>query len=234
VTLAVDVRSQVGTFHLDARFEVDAGLTVVFGPSGAGKTRLLRLLAGLDRPTEGRISLGSTVFDDATSGIAAPPHQRHVGMVFQHPYLLPHRSVLSNVALAVREGNRPARRAAAERWLDRVDATELAHRRPGQLSGGQQQRAALARALAGEPRLLLLDEPFSALDLPVRRRLRGLVRDLVDATGVPTLFVTHDPDELAALADRVLLADHGTITAVTDAEGALRHLGRTGAPPTGP
>jgi ABC-type sulfate/molybdate transport systems ATPase subunit len=110
-----------------------------------------------------------------------------------------------------------------------VDASELAHRRPSQLSGGQQQRIALARALAGAPRLLLLDEPFSALDLPVRRRLRGLVRDLVDATGVPTLFVTHDPDELTALADQVLLADHGTIAAVTDVEGALRALG--GAPP---
>jgi molybdate transport system ATP-binding protein len=226
VSLEVDVRARVGAFHLDARFEVDAGLTVVFGPSGAGKTRLLRLLAGLDSPTDGRITLAGEVFEDRAAGASLPPHERHVGMVFQHPYLLPHRSVRSNVALAVRDRDRAHRRREADRWLEQVDATELAHRRPAQLSGGQQQRVALARALAGEPRLLLLDEPFSALDQPVRQRLRGLVRELVDRTGVPTLFVTHDPDELAALADRVLLADHGRITTVTDVGDALAQLGR--------
>jgi molybdate transport system ATP-binding protein len=225
VTLTVDVRARVGAFHLDARFEAAAGLTVVFGPSGAGKTRLLRLIAGLDTPTHGRIALGGTVFDDRGAGTSLRPHERHVGMVFQHPYLLPHRSVRSNVVLAVRDGDRAQRRATADRWLEQVEATELAHRRPGQLSGGQQQRVALARALAGDPALLLLDEPFSALDLPVRQRLRGLVRELVDRTGVPTLFVTHDPDELAMLADQVLLADHGTITTVTDVDGALGRLG---------
>jgi molybdate transport system ATP-binding protein len=229
VSLEVDARARVGSFRLDARFELGAGLTVVFGPSGAGKTRLLRLLAGLDAPTDGRVVLGTTVFDDPDRGVSLPAHERRVGMVFQHPYLLPHRNALNNVALAVRDGDRPTRRAEASRWLEQVDAAELAHRRPSQLSGGQQQRIALARALAGAPRLLLLDEPFNALDLPVRRRLRGLVRDLVDATGVPTLFVTHDPDELTALADQVLLADHGTIAAVTDVEGALGQLG--GAPP---
>jgi molybdate transport system ATP-binding protein len=225
VSLDVDVRAQVGSFHLDARFAVDAGLTVVFGPSGAGKTRLLRLLAGLDAPTAGRVTLAGEVFEDRAAGTSLRPHERHVGMVFQHPYLLPHRSVRSNVALAVRDGDRAHRRREADRRLEEVEATELAHRRPAQLSGGQQQRVALARALAGEPRLLLLDEPFSALDLPVRQRLRHLVRDLVDRTGVPTLFVTHDPDELAALADRVLLADHGTITTVTDVRDALARLG---------
>jgi molybdate transport system ATP-binding protein len=233
VSLDVDVRARVGAFHLDARFEVDAGLTVVFGPSGAGKTRLLRLLAGLDTPTDGRITLAGEVFEDRAAGASLRPHERHVGMVFQHPYLLPHRSVRSNVALAVRDRDRARRRREADRWLEQVDATELAHRRPAQLSGGQQQRVALARALAGEPRLLLLDEPFSALDQPVRQRLRGLVRELVDRTGVPTLFVTHDPDELAALADRVLLADHGRITTVTGVGDALAQLGRGQDGPAG-
>lgn len=222
MTLSVDVRASIGTFHLDARFEVGTGLTVVFGPSGAGKTRLLRLIAGLDVPEDGRICLNGTVFVDRAAKVVSPVHERRVGMVFQEPWLLPHRTALSNVTLAVREGHRSERRASALRWLERVEADAFADRRPSQLSGGQRQRVALARALAGAPSLLLLDEPFSALDLPIRRRLRALVRDLVDSTAIPTLFVTHDADELTALADRVLLADDGHVTTVADTDAALR------------
>jgi molybdate transport system ATP-binding protein len=222
MTLAVDLQARVGEFQLLARFTLPVGLTVLFGPSGAGKTRLLRLLAGLDRPESGRIALDGTVFADTTTHLHLPAHERRVGMVLQQPFLLPHRSALANVALAVRASgplDRGERRARATALLAQVDASELAVRRPGQLSGGQLQRVALARALAGEPRLLLLDEPFNALDLPVRRRLRGLVRDLVAQAGIPTLFVTHDPDERDELADRVLQAEHGSITTVTPAEG---------------
>lgn len=222
----MDVRAHVGEFHLEARFTLHPGLTVVFGPSGAGKTRLLRLIAGLDRPDEGRIELEDTVFDDTSNRTHTPPHQRHIGMVFQQPYLLPHRTVLANVALALRDGDRAQRRTRAAELLAQVDATAFAARRPSQLSGGQRQRVALARALAGEPRLLLLDEPFNALDLPVRRQLRRLVRDLVDQTHVPTLFVTHDADELTDLADHVLLADHGTITTTTHPEDVRAQLDR--------
>ncbi len=226
MTLDVDVRAHIGEFHLDVRFALRPGLTVVFGPSGAGKTRLLRLIAGLDRPDDGRIQLDDAVFDDTSTRTCTPPHQRNIGMVFQQPYLLPHRTVLANVALSVRHGDRVQRRARANELLEQVDATAFAARRPGQLSGGQRQRVTLARALAGEPRLLLLDEPFNALDLPVRRQLRRLVRDLVDQTDVPTLFVTHDADELADLADHVLLADHGTITTMTDPATARAQLDR--------
>ncbi len=236
MTLTVDIRAAVGdpqraggAFHLDARFEVAGGLTVVAGPSGAGKTRLLRLLAGLDRPRSGRITLDSEVFADVAAGVHLAAHERRLGMVFQQPFLLPHRSIRSNVALAVRTGTRAERRAEAIALLDQVGAADLAHRRPGQLSGGQQQRVALARALAGRPRLLLLDEPFNALDLPVRDRLRGQVRDLVASTGLPTLFVTHDPDEVLALADRVLLAEHGRFTTVTDPDDATAAMRATGA-----
>ena len=224
MSLNVDVRAHIGEFHLDVRFALRPGLTVVFGPSGAGKTRMLRLIAGLDRPDDGRIRLDDTVFDDTMNRTHTPPHQRHIGMVFQQPYLLPHRAVLANVALAVREGDRAQRRDRAAELLEQVDATAFAARRPSQLSGGQRQRVALARALAGEPRLLLLDEPFNALDLPVRRRLRRLVRDLVDQTHVPTLFVTHDADELTDLADHVLLADHGTMVTTTDPTTARTQL----------
>lgn len=215
MSLNVDIRAHVGEFHLEARFTLPPGLTVLFGPSGAGKTRLLRLIAGLDRPDRGQILLDDSVFDDTATRTHTPAHQRHIGMVFQQAYLLPHRTVLANVALAVQHGDRMQRRQRAHELLEQVDGTAYSARRPSQLSGGQRQRIALARALAGDPRLLLLDEPFNALDVPVRRQLRTLVRDLVDQTHVPTLFVTHDPAELADLADHVLHADHGTITAIT-------------------
>lgn len=224
MSLAADARTQVGTFQLDARFTLPDGLTVLFGPSGAGKTRLLRLIAGLDRPREGRITLDGTVFDDVARREHLPAPERRIGMVFQQPHLLPHRTALANVALATRQRDRAERRDRGHDLLERVAATEFAQRRPTQLSGGQRQRVALARALAGEPRLLLLDEPFNALDLPVRRQLRRLVRDLVDQTGVPTLFVTHDAVELRELADHVLLADDGTITTITDPDTAVRRL----------
>lgn len=162
--------------------------------------------------------------EHVTAKVHLPTHQRHVGMVFQQPYLLPHRTIRSNVALAVRDTARQQRHDRADELLARVGASEFAFRRPGQLSGGQLQRIALARALAGEPRLLLLDEPFNALDLPVRRQLRTLVRELVDDTGLPSLFVTHDPDELRDLADHVLLADHGVIDTLDDITGALTRI----------
>lgn len=215
MSLDVDVRAHIGEFHLDARFHLEDGLTVVFGPSGAGKTRLLRLIAGLDDPAQGRIVLDGTRLVDTDAGVIVPAHERRVGLVSQQSALLPHRSALANVALAVREGDRAQRREAALALLERLDAVALAERRPRELSGGQQQRVALARALAGAPRLLLLDEPFSALDLPVRERLRMLVREVAVASATTTLFVTHDPDERDALADRVLVAEHGVFVRVT-------------------
>jgi molybdate transport system ATP-binding protein len=225
VSLRVDVRARVGEFHLDARFELPPGLTVLFGPSGAGKTRLLRLIAGLDQPTEGRITLADRAFVDRSERTSLPVHERDIGMVFQQPYLLPHRTVVANVALAADGRTRQDRRAAAWNWLERTGATPFAERRPHQLSGGQKQRVALARALAGGPQLLLLDEPFNALDLERRRRLRRLVRALVDETAIPTLFVTHDVDELAELADQVLIAEHGTVRTVADVAATMRYLG---------
>jgi molybdate transport system ATP-binding protein len=224
VSLAVDVRHRVGDFSLVADFSVPADLAVLFGPSGAGKSLTLRLVAGLEQPTEGRVVLRDELLTDTAAGVQVRPRHRGVGMVFQQPLLLPHRNALRNVLLAVPGADRHQRRRTAAAWLERVGAAELADRRPGQLSGGQQQRIALARALAGRPRLLLLDEPFSALDLPVRRRLRQLVRELVDAEQVPAVFVTHDRDEVTALADRVVLAEPGWITRVTSPEKALAVL----------
>jgi molybdate transport system ATP-binding protein len=224
VSLHVDVRAHIGDFHLGARFKLPSGLTVLFGPSGAGKTRLLRLIAGLDQPAEGHIVCNGRTFVDRSTHTTLPVHQRHIGMVFQQPYLLPHRTVEANVALTADGQTRHDRRTVAGHWLERTGAASFARRRPHQLSGGQRQRVALARALAGRPQLLLLDEPFNALDIAQRRRLRSLVRSLVEDTHIPTLFVTHDVDELTELADQVLLAEHGTIDTLESVTHTLTRL----------
>lgn len=216
VAVDIDVHHTAGAFGLDARFEASQpGITVLFGPSGAGKSLTLSLIAGLRRPDRGRIALRGQTVDDVTAGVHVRPQDRQLGMVFQDALLLPHRSALDNVALAVRDTRtRSARRAVAARVLAEVGAGELAAARPRTLSGGQRQRVALARALAGKPQLLLLDEPFSALDRPVRRELRALVRRLVDARGIPALLVTHDHEELADLADQVVLFELGRVSGV--------------------
>ncbi|GIU93151.1 MAG: hypothetical protein KatS3mg011_2057 [Acidimicrobiia bacterium] len=212
MSLAVDVVRRVGDFELRARFTTGDGIAVLFGPSGAGKTLTIRLLAGLDRPDRGRIELDGEPLVDTDAGLWVPAQDRRVGIVFQDALLLPHRTVIDNVALAVREPG--DRRQVALRWLEEVGADDLSERRPAQLSGGQAQRVALARALAGGPRVVLLDEPFNALDLPVRRRMRTLLMTLVDRWRVPTVFVTHDPEEARELGDRIVPARDGLVGAV--------------------
>jgi molybdate transport system ATP-binding protein len=207
--------------HVVARrgeLTVDVGLSVgdgevlaVLGPNGAGKSTLLRVLAGLLRPDGGRVEVGSEVWDDGD--VHLPPHRRSVGMVFQDHLLFPHLTVTENVAFGLRSRGtrRSAARATAISWLDRVGLAGLGERRPGQLSGGQSQRAALARALAGDPRMLLLDEPLSALDARTRLTVRAeLRRHLADFPG-STVMVTHDPVDAMALAGRVLVVEDGRV-----------------------
>ncbi len=210
--LTVELGHSVGGFELDARFVCDSGITVLVGPSGAGKSMTLRMISGIDRPDRGRVAIDGVTLVDTSAGVHVSPQDRWVGVVFQDSLLLPHRTMLDNVALAVREGSRAHRRETAAGWLGEVGAADLAERRPGQVSGGQMQRVALARALAGDPRMLLLDEPFSALDLPVRHRLRILVKDIVARWEVPVLFVTHDSQETLLLGDRIHVLEEGRIT----------------------
>lgn len=206
------VRARVdgrGAPRLDVDLTLDDGLCAVMGASGAGKTTLLETIAGLTRPSEGHVAIGARVVFDARDRIFVPPHRREVGFVFQSLALFPHLSVRQNVAYGVRD--RARRRELADTWLARTHAASLAERRPDTLSGGEAQRVALARAFAAEPKLLLLDEPFSALDRALRAELGDVVRALHEETRVPVVLVTHHREDAERLASRVVTLDAGRV-----------------------
>ncbi|MCL3861816.1 ATP-binding cassette domain-containing protein [Actinotalea sp. K2] len=210
----VDASLHVGEFTVIvdlALTDAHGPVTALVGPSGSGKSLTLALIAGLLRPRRGQVLLHGRPVCDVTTGLHVPTQDRHVGMVFQDALLLPHRSVLDNVALAVRTGRTAERRDRARHELDRVGAGGLASAAPRTLSGGERQRVALARALAGDPGLLLLDEPLSALDRQTRLRLRALLRDVVTTGSIPTLLVSHDPDEVRELADTTVPVEPGRV-----------------------
>jgi len=187
--LAVTARRRLAGFVLDVSFCVPSGLTVLFGPSGAGKSLTLQAVAGLCPLDMARITLGSVMLHDSAAGVCLTPQQRRVGYVPQSYALFPHLTVAQNIAFGLRQRGRDAARRVQELVsLMRLDGLE--RRRPAQLSGGQQQRVALARALAADPQLLLLDEPFSALDAAVREALREELRDFHERIGVPIVLVT--------------------------------------------
>ena len=212
VSLTAAVRVRRGPLSLDVDVDVaDGEVLAVLGPNGAGKSTLLRVLAGLLAPDEARIEVDGEVWQ--APDVHLPAHRRPLGMVFQDHLLFPHLSVVDNVAFGLRcrgTGRRPARAAAAD-WLARVGIAELGDRRPGQLSGGQAQRAALARALVGDPALLLLDEPLSALDARTRLTVRAELRRHLAAYRGSTVLVTHDPVDAMALADRVVVVEDGAV-----------------------
>lgn len=224
--LEAEVRIARDGFALDAHLTVRPGEVLgVLGPNGSGKTTLLYALAGLLRPTGGRIALGPDVWDHPAHGLHLEATRRSVGLVFQDYRLFPHLSVLDNVAFSARARGtrRHAAREAARPWLDRVGLTDLADRRPVQLSGGQAQRVALARALARGPRMLLLDEPLAALDATTRLNVRSeLRRHLADFPG-PGLVVTHDPLDALVLADRILVLENGRVTQQGPPADVARH-----------
>ena len=204
----------VGTFRLDVELTTKSGETVaVLGPNGSGKSTLFRCLAGLLPIDDGRIALDGEPLDDPAADVFVRPERRPVAVVFQDYLLFPNLTALENVAfgLRAREVHKTDARARAMAWLERVDLADHAHHRPRVLSGGQAQRVALARALATEPRLLLLDEPLAALDAGTRGDVRrDLRRHLTTFDGV-RLLVTHDPVDAYALADRVVILEHGTV-----------------------
>jgi molybdate transport system ATP-binding protein len=214
--LVIEVEQQ-RPMPLHGRIEAAPGeLLALVGPSGAGKTSMLRVAAGLMKPQQGLVQVGGQTWCRIGAGVAQPlwqpPQQRHVGLVFQHYALMPHLSAAGNVALSLLHRPRAEREREAARWLAHVGLTgELLHRRPAQLSGGQQQRVAVARALARAPMLLLLDEPFSAVDMMARQGLYRLIADLRRELAVPMVLVTHDLHEARLLADRLVVMDAGQV-----------------------
>lgn len=189
---------------LRVKFTARAGVTALFGPSGVGKTLTLRLVAGLVRPSRGFVRFGGAAFDDAERTFVRP-QARGVGYVPQHASLFPHLTVKENALLGAGPGAASLLAAAA----DALDLGPLLARRTARLSGGERQRAALARALVREPRLVLLDEPLSAVDLPLRERIEAWLLERLAASGAVALLVTHDPAEARALASRVVLFHPG-------------------------
>jgi len=183
----------------------------LFGPSGAGKSLTLQCLAGLIRPDRGRIVVDGEIFFDSAAGINVPPQRRRLGYVFHGYALFPHLSVEDNVGYGLRNRPRDERRRRVGEVLERLDLGGLARRRPRELSGGQQQRVALGRALAVDPSLLLLDEPLSALDAPLRRQLRRELADIVRDWRKTTVLVTHDLSEAFQLADRIVVYEAGRV-----------------------
>jgi molybdate transport system ATP-binding protein len=186
-------------------------VTVLFGPSGAGKSTILRCLAGLDRITAGRIEFDGTVWSDAETKVMLPPQKRRVGFLFQDYALFPHLTVWQNVGYGLDGLLREGREEKIKKTLDLLKLDGLEHRRPAQLSGGEQQRVALARALVREPKLLLLDEPLSALDVSIRNYLRVELSQLLHRLGTPAIVVTHDWIDALSMADELLVLQAGRV-----------------------
>lgn len=211
--LSVTLR-QSAPVALDVAFSCDAGdVLAIFGPSGSGKTTILRAVAGLSKPAQAIVRSGSAAWTDTAAGVFEPPHRRAVGFVFQEYALFPHLTAAGNVMTAL--GHRPSgeRRERAERLLAQVHLEGRVDRRPHELSGGERQRVALARALAREPAVLLLDEPFAAVDRVVRRRLQDEIDALRRTLDIPLVLVTHDFDDVLRLATRLLILEGGRAVA---------------------
>jgi molybdate transport system ATP-binding protein len=198
-------------FSLQVEFQAAAGVTVLFGPSGAGKTLTLDAIAGFVRPGEGRIILDDQILFDAAAGVHLPPQARRCGYVFQNYALFPHLTLRQNLAFAAERRPRLERHRKVNEMLERFHLAEVAGRRPRELSGGQRQRCSIARALLGAPKLLLLDEPARGLDAPLRAELYTVLRQVRLEFRTPILWVTHDLEECFELGEEMLILRDGRL-----------------------
>ena len=203
--------TRLPAFSMDVDIQAAGGVTVLFGPSGAGKTSVLRAIAGIISPDAGRISLGEAVYFDSAAGIMLPMRKREVGYVFQNHVLFPHLTAEQNILYGARSSRDCSARDRAWEFISMLGIEKAAERRPQQLSGGEQQRVALARALATDPRLLLLDEPLSSLDMSTRSRLIEEISAVQRRSGIPFLYVTHNQSEAVRLGDRMIVMDEGRV-----------------------
>jgi molybdate transport system ATP-binding protein len=202
-------------FMLDIAFHSASQRIVLFGPSGAGKSLTLQTIAGLITPDEGEIVLNGTTLLDTANAIDLSPQARRIAYLFQDYALFPHLNVRQNIAFGLKRGwwnpSKHVAHADVNYWLNAFDLMEVARQFPAQLSGGQKQRVALARALVPHPQLLLLDEPFSALDMTLRQRMRQELADLQSRLDIPMVLITHDPDDVAMFGDQVVSLREGMV-----------------------
>ena len=211
--LRVDVSKQLGEFSLQASFASEGRITGLFGASGAGKTSLINMIAGLLRPDRGSIAIDDETLDDTAAGVHVPAYRRRVGYVFQDARLFPHLDVRQNLDYGRRMNRLADDHAQRARVTDLLDIGSLLNRRPGQLSGGERQRVALGRALLAKPRLLLLDEPLGSLDEERKVEILPYLVRLRDEAGVPMVYVSHDACEMRQLATSIVMLKRGRVTA---------------------
>lgn len=228
VTVRHRLESRGRHFELDVSFRMTRDMLVVFGASGSGKSLTLQCIAGLVRPQHARVRLGSRTLCDTAAGVDVPARERRVGYVFQDYALFPHLNVERNVAFPLARLGRalsPESRARVHEVLRVFEVERLAHSYPSQLSGGQRQRVALARSMVRQPDILLLDEPFNALDPLLRDRMRHELRRFQATFGIPMVIITHDPDDVAALAEEVVVFREGRIAFQGDRSDVLADVG---------
>ena len=225
MTIEVDVSLRRGAFTLEATFTAGAGLTALFGRSGSGKTTLIDLIAGLAQPDRGRIAVDGTPLVDTAARVRVPVHRRRIGCVFQEARLMPHLSVRANLGFGrFFSGGRRGDGAEAAPIIEMLGLGALLDRRPAGLSGGERQRVAIGRALLARPRLLLMDEPLSALDDARKREILPTLERLRDEAGVPIVYVSHAVGEVARLANTVVVMEAGRVAAVGPADTVLRRF----------
>jgi molybdate transport system ATP-binding protein len=212
--LAVAVEKRLGALSLAARFEIAGGVTALFGPSGAGKTSVVNMIAGLLKPDRGSIVLGDTVLFDQAAAVNVPPYRRRIGYVFQEGRLFPHLSVRQNLDYGRRMSGRPRDPAEFERIAALLGIAHLLQRRPRMLSGGERQRVAIGRALLMQPRLLLLDEPLASLDAGHKGEILPYLLRLRDQGAIPMVYVSHIAAELRQIATTVVRLEEGHVRAV--------------------
>lgn len=215
MSVRVDIEKTLGSFHLSVRFEAGDETMALLGASGCGKSLTLKCIAGIEKPDSGRIEVDGMTLFDSDKHINLTPQQRKTGLMFQNYALFPNMTVLENIRSgALREKDKVKREGTVREYIDMLGLSELTGHYPSQLSGGQQQRTALARILVSDPRILLLDEPFSALDSHLRFRLEQELRRVIRSFGKTVIFVSHDRDEVFRLSDSVAVMDKGSIEVV--------------------
>jgi molybdate transport system permease protein len=223
MTLEVQIEKKLPDFTLDVSFQASSAPLGILGPSGAGKTMLLRCIAGLERPDRGRIALNERVLFGSAEHIRIPTRQRHIGILFQNYALFPHRTVAENIGFGLRDLPSGERASRVAGLVARTHLGGLELRYPRELSGGEQQRAALARALATEPEALLLDEPLSALDTHLRSQVEAQLQETFAAYKRPTLLVTHNIEEAYRLGEELLVLSRGRVAAFGAKQEIFRH-----------